>query len=60
MANAFGNLTEIVSDHANETLAGVINATMGNVIEAVVGFVAIAQGNGRIVQVKKYASIFFM
>lgn len=52
LASILGDFTEEVSAHTNQTLGGLIQATLGNAVEIVVAIQALYANQIRVVQVK--------
>ncbi|PWN47709.1 calcium/proton exchanger [Violaceomyces palustris] len=57
LAKLLGDCTEQASLKLGQTLGGLLNATFGNAVELIVGIVALAQGQLRIVQTSLIGSI---
>jgi len=57
LAGLLGEATEQVSLRLGQTLGGLLNATFGNAVEAIVGIVALQQNQLRIVQTSMLGSI---
>lgn len=51
LASILGDFTEEVSAHTNQTLGGLIQATLGNAVEIVVAIQALYANQIRVVQV---------
>lgn len=52
LASILGDFTEEVSAHTNQTLGGLIQATLGNAVEIVVSIQALYANQIRVVQVR--------
>lgn len=52
LASILGDFTEEVSAHTNQTLGGLIQATLGNAVEIVVAIQALYANQIRVVQVQ--------
>ncbi|KNZ56181.1 uncharacterized protein VP01_2476g2 [Puccinia sorghi] len=57
LAGLLGDATEQVALKVGSTLGGLLNATFGNAVEAIVGIVALSQNQLRIVQTSMLGSI---
>merc|ERR1712093_902939 len=57
LAGLLGEATEQVSLRLGQTLGGLLNATFGNAVEAIVGIIALSQNQLRIVQTSMLGSI---
>lgn len=57
LAGLLGDATEQVAIKVGSTLGGLLNATFGNAVEAIVGIVALSQNQLRIVQTSMLGSI---
>ncbi|KAK9896636.1 calcium/proton exchanger [Cystobasidium minutum MCA 4210] len=57
LAGLLGEATEQVSLRLGQTLGGLLNATFGNAVEAIVGIVALSQNQLRIVQTSMLGSV---
>lgn len=57
LASLLGDATEQVALKVGSTLGGLLNATFGNAVEAIVGIVALSQNQLRIVQTSMLGSI---
>ena len=53
LASILGDFTEEVSAHTNQTLGGLIQATLGNAVEIVVAIQALYANQIRVVQVQQ-------
>lgn len=53
MASMLGEFTEEVAAHTNQTLGGLIQATLGNAVEIVVALQALYANQIRVVQVRR-------
>lgn len=60
LASILGDFTEEVSAHTNETLGGLIQATLGNAVEIVVSIQALYANQIRVVQVTAFVFCFFL
>ena len=57
LAQLLGDLTEEVALYTNETIGGLINATLGNATELIISIFAIEKGLLRVVQVSLLGSV---
>jgi len=57
LASMLGDATEQCSMKVGQTLGGLLNATFGNAVEAIVGIIALSQNQLRIVQTSMLGSI---
>ena len=57
LAERLGFCTEAIADHTNDTLGGLMNATMGNAPELIISLFALKEGLLRVVQVSLLGSI---
>jgi len=57
LAALLGDATEQCSMKTGQTIGGLLNATFGNAVEAIVGIIALKQGQLRIVQTSMLGSI---
>ncbi|CAM9746562.1 unnamed protein product, partial [Ectocarpus sp. 4 AP-2014] len=58
LASILGDFTEEVSAHTNQTLGGLIQATLGNAVEIVVSLQALYANQIRVVQASLLGSVF--
>eukprot|EP00752_Nemacystus_decipiens_P014165 g12596.t1 len=58
LASILGDFTEEVSAHTNQTLGGLIQATLGNAVEIVVSIQALYANQIRVVQASLLGSVF--
>eukprot|EP00904_Undaria_pinnatifida_P000133 jgi/Undpi1/1011/HiC_scaffold_10.g04475.m1 len=58
LASLLGDFTEEVSAHTNQTLGGLIQATLGNAVEIVVAIQALYANQIRVVQASLLGSVF--
>jgi len=58
LAAMLGDLTEEIANHTNDLVGGLINCTMGNIVEVVVAFQALSADQVQIVQGSMLGSIF--
>lgn len=58
LATILGEFTEELALHTNQTIGGLINATFGNAVEAVVAIQALLSNQIRVVQASMLGSIF--
>lgn len=58
LASLLGDFTEEVSAHTNQTLGGLIQATLGNAVEIVVALQALYANQIRVVQASLLGSVF--
>ena len=57
LAERLGFCTEAIADHTNDTLGGLMNATMGNAPELIIALFALKEGLLRVVQVSLVGSV---
>ncbi|OSX65563.1 hypothetical protein POSPLADRAFT_1054300 [Postia placenta MAD-698-R-SB12] len=57
LAGLLGTATDQMSAKLGQTLAGLINASFGNAVEAIIGIAALSQGRLRIVQTSMLGSV---
>ncbi|CAN0563207.1 unnamed protein product, partial [Ectocarpus sp. 12 AP-2014] len=58
LASILGDFTEEVAAHTNQTLGGLIQATLGNAVEIVVSIQALYANQIRVVQASLLGSVF--
>ena len=57
LAGILGDATEALSEHAGPTIGGILNATMGNATELIIGFFALRAGHIEVVKASLTGSI---